>query len=423
MTISDPAEIRAQFRRWQFRVLLATIIGYAIFYFVRVNIPMAIPDMKKSLGINYSLLGLFLTLSGVLYGFSKFINGYLGDRSNARTMMAVGLAGSAVLNFCFGMSSWTVALGSIWMCNGWFQGMGYPPCARLMTHWFPPQKLATKMSIWNISHQIGGGVIAVLCGYLVARLGWRSCFLVPAGIALLGSWYLWHNLPDTPPSVGLPEVEGTHNASGAQTGAEFNAFVLKKVFLSKYVWLVSLSNFFVYAIRYSVYNWGPAMLTDVKHLHIASAGWMLGGFEWSGLVGALVSGWMTDRFFGGRAMRVGIFYMAMAGLSVYLLWKVPGQDQWINMALFCSTGFFIYGPQCLVSIAAANLATKRAAATAVGLTSIFGYGSTVLSGVGVGALAQHYGWDVVFESLLIVAGVGVLVFAACWPAKAHGYDD
>lgn len=384
---------------------------------------MAMPAMKKTLNVNYQSLGLFLTLSGLVYGLSKFANGYLGDRSNARAMMVVGLAGSAALNIAFGMNSSVLLLGTVWMCNGWFQGMGFPPCARLMTHWFPPKELATKMSLWNMSHQIGGGLIVVLCGYLVANSGWRACFFVPAGIALIGASYLWRNLPDTPPSVGLPEVEGTHTASGSQTGAEFNSFVLRQVFLSKYVWLVSLGNFFVYTIRYSIFNWGPTLLTETKHLRIVHAGYMLAGFEWAGLLGALVSGWMTDRFFGGRAMRVGVLYMALAGLSVYLLWKVPGNNEWINMALFCSTGFFIYGPQCLVSIAAANLATKRAAATAVGLTSIFGYGSTVLSGWGVGALVQYSGWNAVFKALLIVAALGVFVFAASWPAKAHGYEE
>jgi sugar phosphate permease len=338
-------------------------------------------------------------------------------------MMVVGLAGSALLNICFGMNSAVVMLGIFWMLNGWLQGMGYPPCARLITHWFSPRELATKMSLWNISHQIGGGLIVVLCGYLVARWGWRSCFFVPAGIALLGAFYLWRSLPDTPPSVGLPEVEGTHGSSGAQTSAEFNSFVLKQVFLNKYVWFVSLGNFFVYTIRYAVFNWGPTMLTETKHLHIVNASYMLAGFEWTGAVGALASGWLTDRFFGGRAMRVGVVYMALAGLSVYLLWKVPGGSQWINTVLFCSTGFFIYGPQCLVAIAAANLATKRAAATAVGLTSIFGYASTVLSGWGVGALLDKYGWDAVFKCLLVVAALGVMVFAASWPAKAHGYDE
>jgi OPA family glycerol-3-phosphate transporter-like MFS transporter/OPA family sugar phosphate sensor protein UhpC-like MFS transporter len=421
--ITDPAEIRRQLGLWRRRVLFSTIVGYALFYFVRQNLPMAMPDMGRTLGINKQNLGLFLTLHGLLYGVSKFANGFFGDRANARAMMVVGLAGSAALNLCFGLNSAVAVLGVVWMFNGWFQGMGYPPCARLTTHWFSPKELATKMSIWNTSHQIGGGLILILCGYLVARWGWRSCFFAPAGIALLGAWYLWRVLPDTPPSVGLPEVEGTDGASGAQSRAEFNSFVLRRVFRNKYVWLASLANFFVYTIRYAVFNWGPTMLTETKHVHIVHAGYMVAGFELVGGIGALAAGWVTDRFCGGRAMRVGLLYMTLAGLSIFLFWQVAGRSEWISTVLLCATGFFIYGPQCLVAVAAANLATKRAAATAVGLTSIFGYASTVLSGWGLGWLAQNFGWDAVFKGLLIVSGMGVMTFAASWPARAHGYDD
>jgi sugar phosphate permease len=423
VTVHEPQEVQRQYGRWQTRVLFATIIGYAAFYFVRVNLPMAMPEMKKSLGIDYKQLGVFLSLNGVVYGISKFANGYFGDRANARAMMVAGLLVSAFCNLAFGLSSTAVAFGLFWMINGWVQGMGFPPCARLMTHWFPPRQLATKMSVWNMSHQIGGGLVTILCGCLISlQWGWRSCFFVPAVLVVGCVVYLWRRMPDTPASVGLPEVEGTQLSSGQQSGREFNAFVWRQVFKNKYIWLVSFSNFFVYTIRYSIFNWGPTMLADAKHIKILKSGFLLAGFEWSGLAGALVSGWMADRFFGGRVMRVGVFYMALAGVSVFFLWRAPGQNPWLIFLLFCSTGFFIYGPQCLVSIAAANLATKRAAATAVGLTSIFGYASTVLSGSGVGAMAQDHGWDPVFQGLLVIAGLGVIVFASCWKAKAHGYE-
>jgi OPA family glycerol-3-phosphate transporter-like MFS transporter/OPA family sugar phosphate sensor protein UhpC-like MFS transporter len=415
--------VRTQFRVWQRRVLVSSIFGYALFYFVRQNLPMAMPAMHQGLNVNYTNLGKFLTAMGLLYGVSKFANGYFGDRANARAMMVVGLAGSAVVNLFFGFGSSTIFLGVIWMINGWFQGMGYPPCARLITNWFSPKELAMRMSTWNLSHQIGGGLIAILCGYLAANWGWRSCFFVPAILALIAAAVLWRILPDTPPSVGLPEVEGTHASSGAQTGAEFNAFVLKRVFSNKYVWLASFANFFVYTIRYAVFNWGPTMLTENKHLHIEHAGWMVAGFEWVGGIGALFAGWLTDRFCGGRAMRVGLVSMILTGVSVFLFWRVNGENQWLTTALLCAIGFFIYGPQCLVAVTVANLSTKRAAATAVGLTSVFGYASTVLSGWGLGWLAQNYGWDAVFKALLIVAGMGVVVFAASWPAKPHGYND
>ncbi len=336
--------------------------------------------------------------------------------------MVTGIVGSAVLNVFFGLSSTAVAFGIIWMINGYFQGMGFPPCARLMTHWFSPKELASKFSIWNTSHCIGGGLIVILCGYLVTA-SWRFCFFVPAAIALLCAYYLWRTMPDTPPSEGLPEVEGTHGDSGEQTTAEFRALVMKRVFGNKYVWLISVSNFFVYTIRYAVFDWGPTLLTETKHQSITHAGWMMAGFECAGAIGALIAGWMTDRYFGGRGMRVSVAAMALAGVSLFLFWKVPRQTGWESTLLLCSTGFFIYCPQCLVATAVANLATKRAAATAVGLTSIFGYGSTLLSGWGLGKLVDYSGWDAGFEGLLIVVGIGVLVFAAAWGAKAHGYDE
>ena len=68
-------------------------------------------------------------------------------------------------------------------------------------------------------------------------------------------------------------------------------------------------------------------------------------------------------------------------------------------------------------------ATKRAAATAIGLTSIFGYASTVLSGWGLGALVQRYGWDAGFAGLIIAAVIGTLLFIVAWPAKADGYES
>jgi phosphoglycerate transporter family protein len=420
--ITDPAAVRQSYRRWQRRVLFSTIIGYATFYFVRKNLSVAMPLLEHDLGISKTQLGLFITLHGVLYGVSKFTNGIFGDRCNARALMVVGLAASAVMNLLFGFGSAVVTLGLLWMFNGWFQGMGFPPCARLMNHWFAPKEYATKMSIWNISHSLGAGFILVLCGVVLAPLGWRLCFLVPAGIALISALFLWFTLPDTPPSVGLPEVEGTRTESqGREGGAEHRAFLLRAVFSNKYIWLVSIANFFVYTLRYGMLDWGPTMLTQSKHLTIARAGWMVAGFEGAGVVGAMVSGWLTDRFFGGRAMRVGLIYMVLAGASVLAFWKAASQSMLWNTLLLCAAGFFIYGPQCLIGVAAAKLATKRAAATAIGLTSIFGYASTTLSGWGLGWLVERHGWNAGFAGLIAVAVVATLLFALAWPAKAHGY--
>lgn len=416
--IEDPAQVKAQYRYWQRRILLSTIIGYATFYFVRKNLSVALPGLSQDLGISKEHLGLFLTLHGLLYGVSKFANGFLADRSNARTFMAAGLILSAVINLFFGLSSAVFSLGVWWMLNGWVQGMGFPPCARLMTHWFPPKELATHFSIWNTSHSIGAGLVVVLCGYL-AVYGWRWCFFVPAALALLCAVYLLVSLRDTPSSLGLPEVEGTAQAPASK---DFSSLVVRQVFTNKYVWLLALASFFIYVVRYALLDWGPTLLTETKHLELTHSSWMVAGFEVAGVAGMLLSGWLTDRLFGGRGARLCVISMALAGICVLLFWRLPHQSLGLSTLLFCLTGFFIYGPQALVGVIVANLATKRVAATAIGFTGIFSYASTLVSGWGLGWLVEHQGWNAALAGLAVMAGLSTLMFALTWTAKAHGYE-
>jgi sugar phosphate permease len=375
--------------------------------------------MGKDLGIGKADLGLFLTLHGLLYGVAKFGNGLLADRANARTFMAAGLILSAIVNICFGFSSAVITLGLLWMLNGWVQGMGFPPCARLMGHWFSPKELATKFSIWNTSHSIGAGLVVVLCGYLVGY-GWRLCFFVPAGIAIVCAVFLLAALRDTPQSLGLPEVDGTQRVREAEG---FSALLLKQVFANKHIWFLSLASFCVYSIRYAILDWGPTFLTEMKGIQLARGSWMVAAFEASGVAGMLVCGWVTDRLFGGRGARVAMISMALAGVSVLLFWKLPTDSLVLSTALLCLSGFFLYGPQALVGVVVLNLATKRLAGTAIGFTSIFSYASTVLSGWGLGKLVEGHGWNAGFGAMLVLCAAGTLLFALSWRAKVHGYDS
>ncbi|PTX91553.1 MFS transporter [Opitutus sp. ER46] len=421
---SNP-EVARRFRYWQTRTLVSLMFGYAAFYFVRKNLSFAMPAMQEDLHITKADLGLFLTLHGLLYGVSRFVNGMWADRANARYFMVAGLMLSVVANVFFGFSSSVLFLGVAWMVNGWVQGMGFPPCCRLMTHWFPPERLATKMSIWNTSHSIGAWVAAVFCGYIVA-FGWRWCFFAPAILCTLAGIILFLLLRDTPTSVGLPEIQvtGTQHAHNEDKSTEeYKTFVRRHVFGNPYIWWISLANFFVYILRFAVLDWGPTLLKEMKGFSLHHAGWMVAGFEVSGLIGMLLAGWATDKFFGGRGARMCVLCMIGAATSLFAFWKIPGDSPVMSMVFLGAAGFFIYGPQALIGIIAANLATKRAAATAAGFTGLFGYASTLISGWGLGKLVQTSGWDIAFGALLGVGAIGTFMFILAWPAKAHGYDE
>ncbi len=410
------------FKYWQTRTIVATMIGYALFYFVRKNLSLAMPGMQADLGISKAELGIFLTLHGLVYGISKFINGFIGDRVNSRLFMVAGLILSAVCNIIFGFSTAIVVLGVVWVINGWFQGMGFPPCARLITHWVPPKELATKMSIWNTSHSIGAGLVIILCGYIVHHLGWRWCFFIPSAIAILGAVFLLFALRDTPSSVGLPELKIPGDSNEEMQGEEFKRFVKKKVFGNPVVWIVGISSFFVYIVRYAVLDWGPTFLSEWKGVSIQSSGWMVAGFEIAGIVGMLLFGWITDRFFKGRAALVSAICMAFVTLFMLLFWLSPSSPI-LMTAILMAAGMFIYGPQALSGVIVANSATKRAAASGIGFTSLFSYGSTILSGWGLGMLVQAYGWTYAIGGLCIVGVLGMISFALIWNTKPEDEEE
>src|SRR6476646_1036380 len=133
-------EIDRAYRYWRFRILVTTIVGYALFYFVRANdaVPVKAMISDPSLHLDKTRIGLISTVGGVTYGVSKFINGFLGDHANPRYFMSIGLFVCAVMNILFGFSSTLPFFMGFWLANMWAQGMGFPPCAKSMAYWFSP---------------------------------------------------------------------------------------------------------------------------------------------------------------------------------------------------------------------------------------------------------------------------------------------
>jgi OPA family glycerol-3-phosphate transporter-like MFS transporter/OPA family sugar phosphate sensor protein UhpC-like MFS transporter len=173
-----------------------------------------------------------------------------------------------------------------------------------------------------------------------------------------------------------------------------------------------------------VLDWGPYLLSQSKGIDMKMTGWLLALFEISGIAGTLAAGWVTDRYLKGRAHRTCVFCMLGAMLFAFLFWQLsPQAPLWIYFAILCAAGFCIYGPQALVGIAAANQATKKAAATANGLTGIFGYASTAVSGLGFAYIAQYYGWNLVYIAIVLMALIGAGVFLLMWNAKSDGYEE
>ncbi len=423
--ITDENVIKKQYPYWRLRVLYATTIGYVAFYFVRKSLAVAMPAIEEEFKIPKDQLGLILTAFGLTYGVSKFINGFAGDRSNPRYFMALGLICSALINVLFGLSSGIIAFTILWILNGWFQGMGWAPCSRTLVQWFSAKERGVKFSLCNSAVSIGSALVVFLNGFLIVRYGWRTCFFVPAGIAFLGTLFILNRLRDRPQSLGLPPVEQYtgDEADLADTNqpekSNYKQLVNKYIYRNPLMWIACLGQMFVYVIRYAILDWGIMYLNEVKGLDIDKASWIVGGYELAGIAGMIIGGFAMDKLFKGYGGRTCAIYMALCAICVLIFWRYPVDSILANGLLLWAMGFFIYGPQCLVAVVAANMVPKDVGAAAIGLTGLFGYLSTVVSGWGFGKIVEEYGWNGGFLMLALAGAAGTVMFIILWNTNSH----
>ena len=474
-------EVIKRFKSWQMRTILVSMIGYAIYYFVRKNFSIAMPGLTAQYGISNTSFGIVIGIGSLIYGLSRFINGFIVDRFSARVIMALGLLLCAASNLMFGfgvnISSWITGhdggpdfinmlimlMAVTIVLNQSFQGVGYPPCARLLPSWIHPSQLATKMSIWNTSHSIGAAAAVVVCGYIMGTMGqdlshdpevvntiaknlgldpsdsehlktimsyathwdaWKWCFWIPAGIAVCGALWLYFGLRDDPRSVGLPELSGTSTGKSDVKGdkAPSRAAYLKAmVWTNRWIWTLCIANVFVYVMRMGILDWGPKFLTEARNMSIEDAAWSVGAFEIFAIVGTIFAGWATDHIFKGKAHRMCFVCMAFAVIFMTVFILFPELPILVSTVVLAMAGFFIYGPQALIGIASANHATKEASATANGLAGIFGYFGSFVSAIGIGIVADRWGWNMVFYIIIAVGIIGAITFVTMWKAPRDGY--
>lgn len=424
------------FKYWQWRVIICSMIGYAMFYFVRKNFSFAIPLLEEEYGITKTSFGLIMTAGGLIYGVSKFLNGILADRTNARWHLVIGLSVCALTSVLFGFADkisimftgaaegqvfirgMVLVMGALYIINQIFQGCGFAPCNHLMVNWVPPTELATKMSIWNTSHSVGAFIVAVICGYLTK---WQLCFWVPAAIAAFGVFFIIATLRDTPKSVGLPElpkVKGELDDDQIKDPKAFRQFLMKRVFLNPVIWVLAITDLFVYVVRFAILDWGPSML-DGMGLSQAMTGWTVAIFEVAGCAGMLCAGYISDKFFKSRSQRVCAIEMGLVAACLIALHFLQDAHQpVIFLILLALAGFFLYGPQALLGVTAANIATKKAASSAVGLIGLMSYLSTIITGIGFGYLADKFGgWGWIFITMGGLSVVGTVLILSIWGIK------
>ena len=433
-------EVQRLYPRFRYRILESTFLGYAMFYLVRNNLSPVTKDLEHALHYTDGMLGKIMAVTALSYGIGKFLMGAVSDRSNARVFMATGLLLSALCNFAFGAAHTYGMHLFLWTLNGFFQGMGWPPCGRSMGHWFSERERGLTFSTWNTSHNLGGGIAGALTGWAVSYFhAWQYAFYIPGVLALVGSVYIFTRLLDTPQSVGLPPIEEYKNdyvrprEEGAADEREltFRELFVYYVLRNKFVWILAVANFFAYISRYSMLDWGPMYLRELKGTDVKGGGLAILFSEFGGIPSTIFLGWVSDKI-GGRRGAIAALSMIPIILAFSAMMYITNSNYaaawstqhhlYFDYAMLTVISFFIYPVINLITIMALDLTSKKAIGTAAGFIGLFGYVGRMAQAWTFGSMLDHFkkaagvatAWQMVFYAILGCSILAFFMLAVTW---------
>ena len=400
-----PAElVDKKYRRLRFQTFLAGTFGYALYYVCRLSMGVMKQPLIDAGLLNATQLGIIGACLYWAYACGKFVNGFLCDGSNIKRFMATGLIISVAMNFTMGVlgvsalnggffsSILFVSFAICWAINGWAQSMGAPPAIIGLSRWYPLKIRGTFYGFFSASHNIGEGLSFVFVGMLVASFGWKWGFFGAALAGALGVLLILLLLHDTPESKGLPPIEvlaGEAKEEATLSPEEKRAQtsrMQKAVIKNPGVWILALASAFMYMSRYAINEWGTIFLQEAKGYSLGEAAAIIGINPIFGIIGTVVSGWLSDFVFKGDR-KYPAFVSGILEAIALALFLFGGPARWVNilaMVLFgIAIGVLI---SFLGGLMAVDLVPRQATGAALGIVGMASYAAAGLQNVVTGLL-------------------------------------
>ena len=392
-----PAEkVQETYGRYRIQALLSVFLGYLAYYIVRNNFTLSTPYLKEHLDLSATQIGLLSSCMLIAYGISKGIMSSLADKASPKVFMACGLILCAIVNVGLGFSTGFWIFAALVVFNGLFQGMGVGPSFITIANWFPRKERGRVGAFWNISHNVGGGIVAPIVGAAFAILGsehWQSAsYIVPAGVAVLFAFIVLML------GKGSVVLNSRHTVQAPENMSAFQIFCTY-VLRNKNAWYVSLVDVFVYMVRFGMISWLPIYLLTEKHFSKEQMSIAFLFFEWAAIPSTLLAGWLTDKLFKGRRMPLAMICMALIFVCLIGYWK---SESLLMVTIFAAiVGCLIYVPQFLASVQTMEIVPSFAVGSAVGLRGFMSYIFGASLGTSLfGVMVDKMGWHGGFYLLM-----------------------
>jgi sugar phosphate permease len=407
-------------KRWRMQIFAITWLAYAAFYFTRKAFSVAKlgiaddPTFHLDKMAMANLDGIYLTA----YAVGQFTWGMLADRFGPRVVVLGGLVISALAALVMGTYATFPIFASCMLIQGLAQSTGWSGLCKNIGSFFPAEQRGRVLGWWSSCYAFGGLVASPFAGWWAyTKFGnWEAAFISCAAVVGLVAVLFFIFQRNKPEDVGLPAVEPEAEIVTATVTSVWAP--LLEVIRNRTVLTLGLAYFMLKPARYAILLWGPVMVFEqMPAIGKVGAAIVPTSFELAGLLGPIMIGMASDKLFGARRMpacvlsllaltvTLGLFMGAMHTGSVLLV-----------MALLFAMGLTLYGPDSMISGAAAiDFGTAKAGATAAGFVNGCGSVGAVLGGL----LPGYFDTVTVFIVFAGCALFSALVLMPHWNSRPN----
>ncbi|MCD7901823.1 MAG: MFS transporter [Bacteroides sp.] len=416
--VEDPKKLK----RLQWSFFVSATLGYGLYYVCRMSLNVIKKPLVDEGILTEQQLGIVGSALFFTYAIGKFTNGFLGDRVNITRFMGVGLIISSLINLFLGMSHSFWVFVILWGINGWVQSMGAPSSVVGLSRWYTDKERGSYYGFWSASHNIGEAITFIATAFVVSIAGWRWG-LSAAGIAgLVGAALILIFMKDSPTSQGLPSVippkEREKSAGKAQ----------REVLKNPFIWILALSSACMYVSRYAINSWGIFFLENQKAYSSVEASSIVAVSSVCGIVGTVLSGFLSDKFFKGNRTLPAVIFGIGNTLAIALFVLVPEGYYYIDIFSMILFGLSIGVLICyLGGLMATDIAPKKASGAALGVVGIASYLGAGIQDIMSGQLigdsksvingVVSYDFSSIRYFWIGAAAFSVLFCAMLWKAK------
>ena len=418
----DPRDTDASlYRPWQIKILIATWLAYAGYYFCRKPFYVAKVGIADALQLSSTDIAHLGTVYLVAYMVGQFASAYFGRKLGPKLLLLCGTAVSIASTALFGMSNsfFTVML---WIgLNGLAQGTGWPGCIGSLAYWFRRRERGSVLGLWSTCYQAGPIAATLLSSYLLGTMGWRWSFF-GGSMVLLAIWCIILLLhPNRPEDAGLPPLADDDGKSAEAAGVSEDRGWDRSVITT--IALMGMIYFCIKFLRYALWSWLPWFLNKNFFMSQANAGYLSTVFDICGFAGVIAGGFLSDRVFGGRRSLLSFVMLCMMTLSFFMMYYLGSRSLVAFTVSIGCAGFMLFGPDSLLSgVGAIDVGSRKGALAAAGIINGMGSIGPIFQEELVGWMYRRYDQSLfpVLFMLVCVATASALLTFLLWMRSRKG---